>query len=578
MQNTSERRAWLTQEYAPWPRRTLSDHFSQLVLQFGERPLLVTPERSVSYAELVEEARLLARSMLAMGVRRRDHIALLLGNEPEFLFLTVAASMIGAVAVPLNTMLREDELDYLLAQSDAKWVFVHQNIAGVDHEKAVAAILSAHDGADDPLAIEQVVVLATNDSPVRKEFQDWEYFRAQGKTISEAALDARHAISRYPDEVINIIYTSGTTGQPKGVMLTSDMLLRCGYSSALSRAFEQGRRAFTPLPLYHVFAFVEGLIAVSFVGGTIVTMASFRPAQALKMVQDLRVHDILCVPTILLALVMEAERQDYEFQDLYALMCAAAPAPVPLWERAIAAFGLTEVVTGYGGTEASAATVHTEIGDSLAVITTKVGHIKPGGPSGLEEFGGANSQYKVIDPETGEDLGDGELGELVVRGNFVTRGYYHKPEETARHIDKDGWFRTGDLGRIDERGYLEFHGRANELYKVSGENVSPMEIEEVLSRHPAVNQAYVVGIPSPITTETGAALIELRRGRTVDRRELVEWCSQHLAKFKVPRYYFFVEASEWPMTGTGKVQKHLLAQLVRERISQDYIDDEASEQ
>lgn len=569
MKTPSERRTWLIDQYSPWPRRTLGDHFSELATRFGDRPILVTPDRSISYAQLVEESRSLARAMMAMGMRRRDHVALLLGNEPEFILLSVAVSMVGGVVVPLNTMLHEDELDYLLAQSDSKWVFLHQNVAGIDHEKAIASILLDHQQRSEPLAIENVVVLPTTDVAVQDGFQDWEDFKTQAARVSEDKLDARRDASRYPDEVVNIIYTSGTTGLPKGVMLTSDMLLRCGYSSALSRAFDQGWRAFTPLPLYHVFAFVEGLMAVSFVGGTIITMPSFKPGQALTMVQDLQANDILCVPTVLLAMVTEAERTQYDLSELFALMCAAAPAPVPLWERAVAAFGLSEMVTGYGGTEASAATVHTEIGDSLEIITTKVGRIKPGGPSGLEEFGWANSQYKVIDPDTGEDLGDGEIGELAVRGNFVTRGYYHKPDETARHIDKDGWFRTGDLGRIDDRGYLEFHGRANELYKVSGENVSPKEIEEVISRHPAVNQVYVVGVPSPVTTETGAALIELRKGETASRREMIEWCREHLAKFKVPRYYFFVEESEWPMTGTGKVQKYLLAQLARERISND---------
>ncbi|MCL5052366.1 class I adenylate-forming enzyme family protein [Ferrimicrobium acidiphilum] len=569
MKTPSERRTWLIDQYSPWPRRTLGDHFTELASHFGDRPLLATPDRSITYAELVEESRSLARAMMALGVRRRDHVALLLGNEPEFIFLSMAVSMVGGVVVPLNTMLHEDELDYLLEQSDSKWVFLHQTVAGIDHEKAVASIVREHQRGDKTLAIENVVVITTTDAPVQDGFQNWEHFKARATSVTEAELDARREASRYPDEVVNIIYTSGTTGLPKGVMLTSDMLLRCGYSTALSRAFEEGRRIFTPLPLYHVFAFVEGLMAVSFVGGTIITMPNFKPSQAMTMVQDLRAHDILCVPTILLAMVTEAERASYELSELYALMCAAAPAPVPLWERAVAAFGLTEMVTGYGGTEASAATVHTELGDSLEVITTKVGRIKPGGPSGLEEFGWANSQYKVIDPDSGEDLADNEIGELAVRGNFVTRGYYRKPDETARHIDKDGWFRTGDLGRIDENGYLEFHGRANELYKVSGENVSPKEIEEVISRHPAVNQAYVVGVPSPVTTETGVALIELRYGERASRREMIEWCREHLAKFKVPRYYFFVEASEWPMTGTGKVQKYLLAQLARERISDD---------
>ncbi len=567
MQTPVERRSWLIEQYSPWPRRTLADHFTELAARFGDRPVLVTPDSSITYTELLQQSRQLAKALVAMGVHRRDHIAVLFGNEPVFIMLTLAISMVGGVVVPMNTMLREEELDYLLEQSDCKWVFLHQTASGIDHEKAVASILRDHEKRARALPIEQVVVLPTTESPVVEDFQDWEQFQTRGNSVSDEQLDARREASRYPDEVVNIIYTSGTTGAPKGVMLTSDMLLRCGYSSALSRAFEQGWRAFTPLPLYHVFAFVEGLMAVSFVGGTIITMPTFKPSQALTMVQDLRAKDILCVPTVLLALVNEAEREHYDLSELHALMCAAAPAPVPLWQRAINALGLTEMITGYGGTEVSAATVHTQLGDSLDRLTTKVGRIKPGGPSGLEEYGWANSQYKVVDPDTGEDLADGQIGELTVRGNFVTRGYYKKPDETARHIDKDGWFRTGDLGRIDENGYLEFHGRANELYKVSGENVSPKEIEEVISQHPAVSQAYVVGIPSSVTTETGVALIELRQGATLSRHEIFNWCREHLAKFKVPRYYFFLDSSEWPMTGTGKIQKHLLAQLARERIT-----------
>ena len=179
----------------------------------------------------------------------------------------------------------------------------------------------------------------------------------------------------------------------------------------------------------------------------------------------------------------------------------------------------------------------------------------------MPEFGGHNVQYKVVDPYTGEDLPEESVGELTVRGNLVTRGYYKKPDETHAVIDKDGWLRSGDLGRINENGYIEFLGRSKEVYKVFGENVSPREIEDVITKHPAVKRAYVVGVSDSMTTEAGAAFIELRAGQTATRREIINWCQERLAKFKIPRHVWFVEEKDWPMTGTGKIQKFLLQKV-----------------
>lgn len=560
------RRAALEARFPEWPRRTLAAHFSAAAETFAERPLLVSPTGSFTYRQVVHEARRCAKALLALGVRRRDHVAVLIANEPEYVFVKLAIAMIGAVAVPLNTLLREDELDYMLRQSDSRWLIMVQTAGGNDHQLAVERIraVPTRDGLD--LQLRDVVCIPNADRPVPSHMTRWDVFLAKAADITDDALDAAIRASEYPDEVSDIIYTSGTTGKPKGVMLTHDMLLRCAYSSALSRAFEDGRRIFTALPMYHVFAYVEGLLAGSFVGGCVITQPSFAPRQALELISTHRAHDVLCVPSMLVALLNHPELSSFDLSSLYALMCAAAPAPVPVWERAVRELGVTEICTGYGGTEATAATVHTEIGDPIEIVATKVGRIKPGGASGLPEFGGANTQYKVVDLDTGEELPPGSVGELVVRGNFVTRGYYKKPLETAAVMDMDGWLRTGDIGRIDEHGYLEFLGRSKEMYKVSGENVSPKEVEDVLTRHPAVGQAYVVGVEDPVTTEIGAAFVELKAGASTSRRELIRWCAERLAKFKVPRYVWFVEPGQWPMTGTGKIQKFVLQQMARERL------------
>ena len=562
MLDPAARRQALEERVPEWPRRTLATHFESACREFAERPFLLLEGGELSYADVWARAQDLARALLALGVERRQHVAVLMANVPEFVTLKLAISLVGAVCVPLNSMLRRDELAYVLDQSDARWLFLHQTIGGNRAAEAVQDIF-----AEVPEEVRLgVVCIPTENGAIDPTFVTWDAFKAMAGSATPEELARRRALSEYPDEVSDIIYTSGTTGHPKGVLLTHDMLLRCAFSSALSRAFQDGRRIFTALPLYHVFAYVEGLLASSFVGGAMVITPGFSPRGALQLIQQHRASDCLAVPSMVVAMLNDAERDRFDTSSLHALMCAAAPTPVPVWQAAVEAFGVQELCTGYGGTEATAATVHTEIGDPIERVATRVGRIKPGGSSGLSEFGGANSQYKVVDPFTGQDLEEGATGELAVRGNFVTHGYYDKPEETAAVIDKDGWFRTGDLGRMDENGYIEFMGRSNEMYKVSGENVSPKEVEEAISQHPAVSQVYVVGIPDSMTTEAGAAFVELKPGESAERKDIVEWCQQRLARFKVPRRVWFVDASEWPMTGTGKIQKFKLRHMAEQNL------------
>ena len=270
---------------------------------------------------------------------------------------------------------------------------------------------------------------------------------------------------------------------------------------------------------------------------------------------------------MLVPLVNHPRVQEFDLSALFAMWCGAAPAPLHIWKQAQQVLGLTEIVTGYGQTEVSSSGVITELGDPIEQIAVRVGRPKLGGCSGLPEFGGSAVQYRVIDRDTGTELPAGSVGELSVRGATVTRGYYRKPEETARVLDKDGWLRTGDVGRIDAEGYIHLLGRSTEMYKVSGELVAPREVEIVLSEHPAISQAYVVGVPSALTTEAGAAFVELKTGGLCTRSELIEWCTQRLARFKVPRHVLFMTSGQWPLTGSGKIQKFRLKELAQTRLA-----------
>jgi fatty-acyl-CoA synthase len=565
IEEVSARRAAIEAAYPTWPRLTLGSHFNACAKRFGERPALSTPSGSLTYSELFASAREQARRLMAAGVRRRDHVAILMANDQEHVATTLGAWLAGAVVVPINHMLTTGELGYILGQGDVSCFVYEPSAASVEHSIVELRELAARQSqvtlatvvikGDRPASAGDVMPIEALDDPARQ--------------ISDAELDGRISASYAADEVADIIYTSGSTGVPKGVILTHDMLLRSGYSTVLSRAFWDGRKIFTALPIYHVFALVEGLIAGSFVGGELILAPRFAPREAFALIERFRAEDVLCVPSMLVALLGDEARASFDLSSLKSIMCAAAPASISIWERAIRELGLKEICTGYGGTEVAAATTHTEPGDPPQLVATRVGRIKPGGVSGIPEFGGANVEYKTVDPFTGKDLPPGATGELCARGNVVTRAYYRKPEETAAAIDLDGWFRSGDLGRIDDNGYLELLGRSKEVYRVSGENVAPKEVEDVINQHPDVVQAYVVGVSDPLTGEIGAAFVELAPGATLTRAEVVEHCRGRLARFKIPRYVFFVSRDEWPMTGTGKIQKFRLVAEAEKRVGRE---------
>ncbi len=557
----AQRRAALERRFPVWPRVTLAAHFERACRGFAARPYFYLDDARVTYGAVWERAVEYAKAFLAMGVRHRDHVAVLMDNDTAFPALMVAASLVGAVFIPINAMLTEREMRYVVAQSDARFLIVRQRVKNRDYGRMAVEMLDS--GAS---ALARVICRESTRMPgVDDRATTWDAFLAGGEATSDAALQQRRDCSAYPDEVAIILYTSGSTGSPKGVMLTSDMLLRCAYSTCLSRAIEVGRVTFAPLPFYHCFAIVESILAMSFVGGAFISAPGASPLHSLELMEKFHANDYLCVPSMLLPLLDHPRVAQFDLSALFAMWCGAAPAPVSVWQRARDILGLREIVTGYGQTEVSSSGVITRLDDPLEKVASRVGRPKPGGVSGLPEFGGSPVEYRVIDRDTGAPLPARSVGELAVRGATVTRGYYRKPDETALAIDKDGWLRTGDVGRIDDDGYLQILGRSEEMYKVSGELVAPREVEIVLSDHPAVSLACVVGVPSARTTETGAAFVELRPDARCTRRALIDWCAARLTAYKVPRYVWFLAPGEWPMTGSGKVQKFHLREMAQLR-------------
>jgi fatty-acyl-CoA synthase len=344
------------------------------------------------------------------------------------------------------------------------------------------------------------------------------------------------------------------------VLVTHDAVQRTAYASALTRAFQDGRRVLFSLPCYHMFGYVEGLLAVMTVGGAIVPHTSFDPAAYLAAIDRHQVDDVLAVPTMAVALLEQRTRPR---RPPTAMLCGSAPAPVSLWEQVRAQLGIEEIVTGYGMTECGGAMTLTLPEDPLERTSSTVGRPKLAGVAGLP--GGRLVEYKAIDPETGADLPQGTAGELASRGPTTMLGFYDKPDETAAVL-RDGWLRSGDLGLVGEDGYLRLTGRSKELYKSGGELVMPKEIEELLTAHPAISQAYAVGLPDERWGEIGCAVVVLVPGAVLDADEVLQLCRDNLARFKVPKLVRFLTADQLPTTPTGKVQKYRLVDLITQEL------------
>jgi fatty-acyl-CoA synthase len=471
---------------------------------------------------------------------------MLMANHPEFVPLKFAIARTGAVAIPFNYLYRTEELGYVLEQSGCSVLITMTSFLDLDYLAMLDDVA--------PEGLRHVIQLG-KDAPVRAGALDVAGLAALGDASPGASDTAAHQ----PTDVGDMLYTSGSTGSPKGVLVTHDAVLRTAYASALTRAYDDGRRVLFSLPCYHMFGYVEGLLSVMYVGGAVIPQTTFSAAGYLAGIERHRAHDILCVPTMAVALVESPERLTADLSCLEAILCGSAPAPVWLWEKVERDFGVSEIVTGYGMTECGGAMTLTLPEDPLELTSATVGRPKLAGSAGVPGTD-ALVLYATADPLSGEELPVGEVGELFSTGPTTMRGFYGKPEETALALRGDRLY-SGDLGRVRPDGYLELTGRSKELYKSGGELVMPKEIEELLAALPEVSQVFAIGLVDDRWGEIGCAVIVRAVGAELDEDAVLAHCKARLARFKVPRRVVFLEPHQLPTTPTGKVQKFKLVEI-----------------
>lgn len=556
MQSPAQRRELIAQRYPVWRPVTLSGALDRAVVDYATRPLVITERQTWSYADIQAWSRRLASGLIAKGLKAGDHVALDMANYPEFTAIKFAIARAGCVCIPCNFLLRGRELAYVLEQSDARMLITMDSFRGHDY---LADLIR-------PDALEHVVVFQTGEGCGSADFtlNDLE---AAGTSDSDAEL-ARRELAADPHALGDILYTSGTTGRSKGVMMTHDMVQRSAFSSVMHRAFEDGRRIQFAMPMYHVFGYVECLVATLYVGGAIIPHVVFSPGDMLDMAERHAASDIVCVPLMTQKLIELARERGFDSRHLVCIFNSGGVNAPSIWSDIRAVLKPAEIHTAYGMTETTASTVCTfPEGDDSQLLGTN-GCYKLAGAAGNPAIGGYVAIYQVIDPISGNAMPPDQEGELVVRGPVVTPGYYKKPDETEAAFTADGWLRTGDVGRVSADGFLTLTGRIKETYRCGGEMVMPREIEELFDDHPDIAQALVVGVSDPKMGEVGCLCIVPRSHRQPDIEALIALCAERLARFKVPKHVLVIAAEDVPLTVTGRPQKFKLAQWVANRLSE----------
>lgn len=497
-----------------------------------------------TWKELNDEADLIARGMMSLGVKKGDHVAIWATNTPEWILTLFAAAKIGAVLVTVNTNFKIFELEYLLRQSDTKLLVMIGGFKNNDYVATVNELLpelktNSGEIESEHLPFLKRVVFAGKETPEGMlNFEDLKILG--GDFPVEIYEENKKTLNTH--DVVNMQYTSGTTGFPKGVMLTHYNILNNGKTIGDGMKFTKNDKLCITVPFFHCFGLVLAMMACITHGTTMVPVERYSPVPVMNAISVEKCTAVHGVPTMFIAMLEHAQFNNFDFSSLRTGIMAGSPCPIEVMKKVIDKMNMREIVIVFGQTEASPGCTMTTTSDSIDKRVNTVGRAFPG------------VECKIIDPETGEELPVNTTGEFCARGYNIMKGYYKMPEATAQAIDKDGWLHTGDLCTIDEDGYYKVVGRIKDMIIRGGENIYPKEIEECLYTCDKVSDVQVIGVPSEAYGEEVMACVILKEGEEMtEEEEVKEFVGARMAKHKVPRYVRFVDS--FPTNAAGKIQK-----------------------
>ncbi len=534
---------------------TVGENFARIVAAHGERPALIVHEQDVhwSYAELAERVDAFAAGLLALGLAPGDRVGIWSLNCAEWVLTQFATARAGLILVNINPAYRASELEYALTKVGCAALVTADRFKGSDYLGMLNGLLpELAESRPGRLAAARVprlkAVIGIGEQAAG--VIPFAEVAAGGGAKERARLGEIGERMQF-DEPVNIQFTSGTTGAPKGATLTHHNILNNGFFIGEAMRLGPEDRLCIPVPLYHCFGMVLGVLAASTHGAAMVFPGrGFDALATLETVAEERCTGLHGVPTMFIAEMEHPEFGKFDLSNLRTGIMAGSPCPIAVMRRAMETMHLNEITIAYGMTETSPVSFQTAVDDPVEKRVSTVGRIHP------------HVEVKIIDA-AGRIVPRGTPGELCTRGYTVMLGYWDDRERTAEAIDPARWMHTGDLATIDAAGYCNIVGRIKDMVIRGGENIYPREVEEFLYRHPKIEDVQVFGVPDAKFGEELCAWVRLRAGQTMTEEELREFCRDQIAHYKIPRHVRFVDS--FPMTVTGKVQKFVM----RERMSRE---------
>jgi fatty-acyl-CoA synthase len=537
-----------------WKGQTFGRQFEETAAGFSDKEFMIFGDRRITFGQARNEVNRLAKGLIRLGMKKGDNVAVWLPNLPEFLFVWLAASKIGAPLIPINTRYKSAEFSYILGNCEATTLFVIPEFLNMNYMEMVSSVIPELGGCEPGRLVsgkfpklKNLICLGDARYPGAFSFDG---ILELGEGVGDRYLKETEDHIRPEDELV-IVYTSGTTGNPKGAVHTHGILKNeiriCNW-----RNLDAGDKFLAFLPWFHVGGGFSQVCPSLITGASLVLMSSFDAAEAMRLIEREHITQLDGIPTHFIMIMEHPEFEKYDLSSLKGGWAGGAPVTKEVALGMIHKLGMKEMVVVYGMTETTSVTTFTKVGDSLEHITTTDGIPI----STLDDIPGF--EVRIVEPDTSAELPRGREGEICVRGDIVMKGYYKDPEATRKAIDPDGWFHTGDLGVMFDDGYLKLTGRVKDMFIVGGSNAYPAEIEAFLSAHPKVKMVQIVGVPERRLGEVGAAFVELKEGERSTEEEIIAFCRDRMANFKVPRHVIFLTQNQWPLTPSGKVQKYML--------------------
>jgi len=537
---------------SPLHELTLGQILDHTVEKYPDNDAIVYVDRNYrqTYKQFSRAVDDMAKGLMALGVTKGEKVAIWATNIPNWVTLQFATAKIGAVLLTVNTNYKTTELEYLLIQSETENLFLIDGYQDTDYVSTAYELIpelkTMERGRLSSPKFPHLKRVCFLGQEKHRGMYSIPEINALGVMVSEEEyLIRQQTLSPY--DVVNMQYTSGTTGFPKGVMLTHHNIGNNGYFIGENQKFTEKDRVCLPVPLFHCFGCVLGVLAAVNHGTCMVILESFDPLLVMASVEQEKCTALYGVPTMFIAILDHPLFHKFDFSSLRTGIMAGSNCPVPVMEKVIEKMNMGDITICYGLTEASPVMTYTRIGDEFRLRVETVGRALP------------HIEVKIIDPETGATLPNGTQGEVCCRGYNIMKGYYNNPDATKDTIDDEGWLHSGDLGIMDQAGNLSITGRHKDMIIRGGENIYPKEIEEFLYRMDAVKDVQVAAVPSKKYGEEVGAFIIRKDNADIQESDVIDFCRGKISRYKIPKYVHFIDG--YPMTASGKIQKFKLSEM-----------------